>query len=200
MSVVVLNVEEQKMYADTAVSFGHIDCAQYKKARHYQCGKYDVLVGGVGTPESIDIMTAAAINQINVCVEQDWEPGSMPSVMCFGNPEDFITARDMINVIYEKSKLPSDLLVMAKHSESGKTYVGVMNDSALIQWDAEPVLGDYCIVIGAPEVIAAWNATDRSSGMYSRLAALQRVIQFLKTPNKFTVTDIYGKTETYFND
>lgn len=200
MSVVVLNVEEQKIYADTVVSFGHIDCAQYKKARHYQCGKYNVLVGGVGTPESIDIMTAAAINQINVCVERDWELGSMPSVMCFGNSEDFITARDMINSMYDKTKSSSDLLVMAKHSETGKVYVGVMNDSALIQWDVEPVLGDYCIVIGATEVIAAWNATDRSSGMYSRLAALQRVIQFLKTPNKFTVTDIYGKTETYFND
>lgn len=200
MSVVVLNVEEQKIYADTAVSFGHIDCAQYKKARHYQCGEYDVLVGGVGTPESIDIMTAAALNQINVCVERDWEPGSMPSVMCFNDPDEFVAVRDMINVIYDKSKLPSDLLVMAKHSQTGKTYVGVMNDSALTQWDAEPVLGDSCIVIGAPEVVAAWNATDRSSGMYSRLAALQRVIQFLKTPNKFTVTDIYGKTETYFQD
>lgn len=200
MSVVVLNVEEQKMYADTAVSFGHIDCAQYKKARHYRCGEYDVLVGGVGTPESIDIMTAAAIKQITTCSEHDWELGSMPSVMCFENADEFAAIRDMINVIYEKSKSPSDLLIMAKHLETGKTYVGVMNDSALIQWDVEPVLGDYCIVIGASEVIAAWNATDRSSGMYSRLAALQRVIQFLKTPNKFTVTDIYGKTETYFQD
>jgi len=200
MSVVVLNVEEQKMYADTVVSFGHIDCAQYKKARHYKCGKYDVLVGGVGSPEAVDIMTAAALRQITAFSDRDMEPGSMPSLTCFSNAEEFITARDMINSMYDKTKSPSDLLVMAKHSETGNVYVGVMNDSALIQWDVEPVLGDYCIVIGATEVIAAWNATDRSSGMYSRLAALQRVIQFLKSPNKFTVTDIYGKTETYFAD
>lgn len=200
MSVVVLNVEEQKIYADTAVSFGHIDCAQYKKARHYRCGEYDVLVGGVGSPEAIDIMSAAAIKQVGFCAEHDLEPGSTPSLMCFGNADEFIVARDMINVIYEKTKSPSDVLVLAKHSQTGKAYVGVMNDSALIQWDAEPVLGDSCIVIGTQEVVAAWNATDRSSGMYSRLAALQRVIQFLKTPNKFTVTDIYGKTETYFQD
>ena len=200
MSVVVLNVEEQKIYADTVVSFGHIDCTQYKKARHYRCVDYDVLVGGVGTPEAVDIMTAAAIKQINMCVEHDWAPGEMPSVMCFSAADEFVAIRDMINVIYDKSKLPSDLLVMAKHSQTDKVYVGVMNDSALIQWDAEPVLGDKCIVIGAPEVVAAWNATNRSAGMDNRLAALQRVIQFLKTPNKFTVTDIYGKTETYFQD
>lgn len=200
MSVVVLNVEEQKIYADTAVSFGHIDCAQYKKARHYRCGGYDVLVGGVGSPEAIDIMAAAAIKQVGFCAEHDLEPGSTPSLMCFGNADEFIVARDMINVIYEKTKSPSDVLVLARHSQTGKAYIGVMNDSALIQWDAEPVLGDSCIVIGTQEVVAAWNATDRSSGMYSRLAALQRVIQFLKTPNKFTVTDIYGKTETYFQD
>lgn len=200
MSVVVLNVEEQKIYADTAVSFGHIDCAQYKKARHYRCGEYDVLVGGVGSPEAIDIMAAAAIKQVGFCAEHDLEPGSTPSLMCFGNADEFIVARDMINVIYEKTKSPSDVLVLAKHSQTSKAYVGVMNDSALIQWDAEPVLGDSCIVIGSQEVVAAWNATDRSSGMYSRLAALQRVIQFLKTPNKFTVTDIYGTTETYFQD
>lgn len=200
MSVVVLNVEEQKIYADTAVSFGHIDCAQYKKALHYRCGEYDVLVGGVGSSEAIDIMSAAAIKQVGFCAEHDLEPGSTPSLMCFGNADEFIVARDMINVIYEKTKSPSDVLVLAKHSQTGKAYVGVMNDSALIQWDAKPVLGDSCIVIGTQEVVAAWNATDRSSGMYSRLAALQRVIQFLKTPNKFTVTDIYGKTETYFQD
>ena len=86
-----------------------------KKARHYQNGKYDVLVGGVGSPEAIDIMTAAAIRQITVCSNRDWELGSMPSVMCFGNSDDFITARDMINSMYDKTKSPSDLLVMAKH-------------------------------------------------------------------------------------
>ena len=200
MSVVVLNVKEQKIYADTAVSFGHVDCSQYKKARHYRCGDYDVLVGGVGTPEAIDIMTAAAIKQINMCTEHGLEPGEMPSVMCFSDADEFVAIRDMINVMYDKSKSPSDLLVMARHSQTNKVYVGVMNDSALIQWDTEPVLGDSCIVIGAPEVIAAWNATNRSSDMHIRLMALQRVIQFLKTPNKFTVTDIYGETKTYFED
>lgn len=200
MSVVVLNLEEQKIYADTAVSLGHIDCAQFKKARHYHCSGYDVLVGGVGIPDAIDMMTAAAITQINMCAENDWEPGSMPSVMCFSNTEEFMTIRDMINSIFEKTKSPSDLLVMARHSKTGKVYVGMMNDSALIQWDVKPVLGDDCIIIGAVEVVAAWNATDSFAGMYKRLAALRRTVQFLKTPNQFTVTDIYGKTDTYFQD
>lgn len=200
MSVVVLNVEEQKIYADTVVSFGYVDCAQYKKVRHYNCSGYDVLVGGIGVPETIDIMAAAVITQINMCAEKDWEPGSMPSVMCFSNAEEYVAVRNMINAISEKSKSLSDLLVMARHSKTGKVYVGVMNDSAIIQWDVEPVLGDDCIIIGTAEVVAAWNATDRFAGMYKRLAALRRVVQFLKSPNKFTVTDIYGKTKTYFQD
>lgn len=200
MSVVVLNLEEQKIYADTVVSLGYVDCAQYKKVRHYHISGYDILVGGIGVPESIDIMSAAAITQISMCAEKDWEPGSMPSVMCFSNSEEFVAVRDMINATSEKAKSPSDLLIMARHSKTGKAYVGVMNDSALIQWDAEPTLGDDCIIIGATEVVAAWNATDRFAGMYKRLAALRQVVQFLKSPNKFTVTDIYGKTETYFQD
>lgn len=200
MSVVVLNVEELTMYADTAVSFGYIDSAQYKKVRHYQTAGYDILMGGVGTPEAIDIMSAAALIQIETCADRGQEPGQMPSVMGFESLDTFAAIRGMINAMSDKAKMSSDVLIVAKHIETDKVHIGVMNDSALIQWGTEPVLGDDCIVLGTTEVVAAWNGTDRSAGMYSRISTLQRVIQFLKSPNKFTVTNIYGKTETYLPD
>lgn len=195
MSVVVLNVVEKKMYADAAVSYGHIDVSQYKKVRHYQTAGYNILLGGVGTPESIDIMCAAALTQIEHMAEMGFMPGERPSIMSFKTPEEFMTIRDMINNVYEKVKMPSDVLVMAQHIKTGKVFTGVLNDGALIMWDMEPLLGDDCLVIGSAEIIAAWNAC-RSSPIKERLQTVRSIVQYLKSPNKFTVTDIYGDTET----
>lgn len=200
MSVVVLNIEEEKMYSDTAVSFGSVDVARYKKTKHVTHNGYQVLMGGVGIPESIDIMQSMVLTALERLEERNLEPGQLPSLAALGDTEAYTTARDMINTVFEKTKQASDLLILAKHIETGKSYVGVMNDSALIQWDAQPVLGDDCLVIGSIECVTAWNATDRQSGMYSRLAALQRVVQFLKSPNEFIVMDIHGETDTYFTD
>lgn len=195
MSVVVLNVTEQKMYADTVVSYGHIDVSQYKKVRHYQTAGYNILLGGVGTPESIDIMCAAAITQIENMAEMGFMPGERPSIMSYKTPDDFMTIRDMINNVFEKVKMPSDVLVMAQHIKTGKVFVGVMNDSALITWDVDPLCGDDCLVIGSTEVVAAWNAC-RLYQFEGRLRTIRNTVQYLKSPNKFTVTDIYGNTKT----
>lgn len=195
MSVVVLNVLERKMYADTVVSYGHIDAAQYKKVRHYQTAGYNILLGGIGTPEAIDIMCAAALSQIENMAEFGAMPGERPSITSFKTPEEFLSIRDMINNVYEKVKMPSDVLVMAQHIETDKVFVGVMNDSALIQWDVDPLCGDDCLVIGSAEIIAAWNAC-RLYPLEGRLKTIRNIVQYLKSPNKFTVTDIYGDTQT----
>ena len=200
MSVVVLNIEEEKMYSDTAVSFGSVDVARYKKTMHVTHGGYQLLMGGVGIPEAIDVMQTVALTAIERIDEQGIEPGTLPSLAAMGDTGTYTSARDMINTIFDKTKQASDLLILAKHIKTSKVYVGVMNDSALIQWNAQPVLGDNCMVIGSVECVTAWNATDRSSGMYSRLSALQRVVQFLKSPNEFIVMDINGKTDTYIPD
>lgn len=171
------------MYGDMAVTLGSTYMCSIHKVQHFKVGdKYNVLAGGIGYPDFQQLQNAFVreylenLSAFHDDLVETLEDGTMHLV----NGTLLRQYRESIDNAYKdaaSTTTDSTTLVAVQNIETGRVVVGIIPQGLSMFWGVKALTGDRHVIIGSPEMITAFNATDPGSVMVDRLDTAGGVVQ-----------------------
>lgn len=200
MSVIVFDFREGLMYGDMAVTLGSTYMCSMHKVQRFKIGDmYNVLAGGIGYPDFQQLQTAFVRDYLeNLSAFHDdlvetLEDGTMHLV----NGPLLRQYRESIDNAYKdatSNASDSTTLVAVQNIETGRVVVGIIPQGLSIFWGVKALSGDQHVIVGSPEMVTAFNATDRNATMSERLEKAGGVVQSIGgRKNKICKYSFYGE-------
>lgn len=201
MSVIVFDFREGLMYGDMAVTLGSTYMCSMHKVQRFKIGDaYNVLAGGIGYPDFHQLQTAFVREYLENLTE--FHDDVVEALHAGTAPVDgplLRRYREYIDNAYKdatSNASDSTTLVAVQNIETGRVVVGVVPQGLAMFWGVKPLTGDHHVIIGATEMVTAFNATDRKATITERLESAGGVVQSIGgRKNKICKYSFYGEHE-----
>lgn len=199
MSVIVFDFREELMYGDMAVTLGSTYMCSMHKVRCFKIGdKYRMLAGGIGYPDFQQLQTAFVREYLGNLTE--FHDDVVEALHAGTAPVDeplLRRYREYIDNAYKDATTnPSDstTLVAVQNMDTGRVVVGIIPQGLAMFWGVKALTGDHHVIIGATEMVTAFNATDRKATITERLEAAGGVVQSISgCKNEICAYSFFGE-------